>query len=217
MKRKFLVLSLVTCFCFLGFALEISAQRRIVKNSELHDVQNKAYQKLYERSRRVETTDETFSEGSPVKTITRIYEMLLPNRSRSYYKEKEGDKVNETEQITIDNFLYVRKNDEPWKKIEIRSGSGSGSGTGSGSYSCRQLTVESIFLNGISAQLFDELDISSETNGLMFKERRKWFGDDGSFLKEEFVEGLLSPRVENRRSTTTYEYDPNIKIEAPLK
>lgn len=217
MKRKFLLVFSVACFCFLSFALEISAQRRIAKNTELYDVQNKAYQKLYQRSRRVETIDETFSEGSSVKTITRIYEMLLPTRSRSYYKEKEGDKVNETEQITIDNFLYVRKNNEPWKKLEIGSGGGSGSGTGSGSYSCRQLTVESIFLDGISAQLFDELDISSETNGLTFKERRKWFGDDGSFLKEEFVEGLLSPRLENRRSTTTYEYDPNLKIEAPIK
>lgn len=217
MKRKFIWVFSFACLGFVGFAMEISAQRRAASSGEFYDAQNKSYQSMRDRSYRTETKDEAFSEGSLVKMITRITEKLLPNRSRSYYRVNEGGKVIESESILIDNFLYARENSGPWTKTDLsKSGSGGGSGSATSATSCRQLTVEAVVFEGRPSLLFNELLILG-SNTLTFSERQKWFADDGLILKEEILEGSLSPRTETRRFVVTYEYDPEIKIEAPIK
>ena len=83
--------------------------------------------------------------------------------------------------------------------------------------SCTQYTVEAVFLNGMSVKLFERLDIRTVGDELRFAESRNWIGEDGLPYREENVSGRLSPRIEMARETVTFDYNPNIKIEAPVK
>jgi hypothetical protein len=66
-------------------------------------------------------------------------------------------------------------------------------------------------------QLFEWVLINANGPELMFTELRKWIGEDGLPYREETVRGKLSPREETAKRVVTYEYDPKIKIEAPIK
>ena len=100
----------------------------------------------------------------------------------------------------------------------VGSGSGIGSGSGNGSASSclvRQLTVESVFLGTVPARLFEQIDISKHDDGLLVEEERTWFGENGDLLQIESITGTYSPRTVIIRTSVKYEYEPNIKIEAP--
>jgi hypothetical protein len=47
-------------------------------------------------------------------------------------------------------------------------------------------------------------------------ESRYWIGLEGFLLQEEEVEGAFSPRVVKNRRLVKYDYEPNIKIDAPI-
>ena len=114
---------------------------------------------------------------------------------------------------------YTRKDGGIWTKVDLgqsRYGSGNASGSAS-SRQCDQYSVDTTSINGRPMQLFEWLSIDAFTNELLFHEMRKWIGDDGLPYREEDVKGKLSPREETKRIVTTYDYDPSIKIEAPIK
>jgi hypothetical protein len=203
------------------FALNVPAQRKIISSKEYIDAVMKPLgPKYYEKSRRVETMDEILADGVVTKSVFRIYEVLLPNRAREYSKTIEGDKATEFEQITIDYMQYTRKDGGAWIKVDLRQSGSLGYGSGSASGSTRQLdqySVETTSINGQSTQLYDWLSIDTSSNELMFHEMRKWIGIDGLPYREEDLRGKLSPREDTKRIITTYDYDPKITIEAPVK
>lgn len=220
MNRVNLFLGLFAIISGLVFSIDVYAQRKIITSKEYYEGISKPGVKYYEKSRRVETTEETITDGVVTKSALRINEALLPNRDRKYAKITEGGKVSEFEQITIDYMQYTRKDGAAWTKVDLRQsgyGSGSGTGVGGSSRQCDQYSVDSTSINGRSMQLFEWLLIDSNGNELLFHEMRKWIGDDGLPYRGEDVKGKLSPREEIKRTVTTYEYDPTIKIEAPIK
>jgi len=73
-----------------------------------------------------------------------------------------------------------------------------------------------LFSTDISAQR-KIVTIDGRMDELMFHEKRKWLGDDGLPYREENVKGKLSPHQETYHMVKIYGYDPNIKIEAPIK
>jgi len=218
-KRINIIFGLIAVVSVFMLADDVAAQRKIITSKEYYEGVSRPGVKYYDKSRRVETTDETFANGMLTKSHFRVNEVLLPNRNRSYAKLTEGDKVTEVEQITIDHMQYNRKDNEPWTKVDLRkSGSGSGSGVSGGtSRQSSQYSVEATFINGRSVQLFEWLLVNGDGAELAFNEMRRWIGDDGLPYREEDVKGKLSPREETSKRVVTYEYDPNIKIEAPIK
>lgn len=214
------VLGLFVLAVVLSLGVEANAQRRMISAREYMLPLSAPKERSWEKSRREETTDETFANGAVVRSVVTVNEVLLPDHSRYYGKETVDGVTTEFEQIKIEFMLYKRTNKGPWTKIDLRGSGGTGSGNGSGagiSRLCDQYSVEDVVINSKQAKLYEAIVINSDTNELKFNEVRRWVSDTGLPYREEVVSGKLSPREETKRTVTTYEYDPNIKIEAPIK
>lgn len=213
MKLKIFYTLILVCVC----SATALSQTKQISSNEFYTNNYNAQKLLAERSWRVETKTDTIENGSVITTVTKTHEQLLPDKMRFLIVEKNGGKENRSELIRIGFMEYRRENDKPWISIDTR-GSGNGSGSGSGtSVSCAQYTEEPDFVSGISARKQRQFLIERTANGLSFDDFLIWFNQDGSFIKSERIKGLLEPRIEKTHSVVTYEYDPNIKIEAPIK
>ncbi len=193
------------------------AQTRQISANEFYTSSYNAQKLMNERSSRMVTKTDTMENGATVKSISKIYERLLPDRERFVTTEKIGDKETRSEYIRIGYMEYRRENNEPWTSKDLR-GSGNGSGGGSGSVSCAQFTEEIVTIDGTAARKLRQYMVERTPEGLSYDDMTSWFDQNsGLLLKSERFKGLLEPRVEKSQSVTTYEYDPNIKIEAPIK
>ena len=219
MERFKFVFGLLVLAVVLSVSVEANAQRRLISAREFMLPLSNPAVKIYDKSRRVESTDETFANGAVVKLIMIVEEVQLPDNSRYYRKTTAGGLVSEIEVINVDYMSYTRKDNGPWTKVDTR-GAGSGSGNGSGfdtSRECDQYSVEEVILNGRQVHLYEWILINRDTNELKFSESRRWLGEGSLPYREESVSGKLYPREETNRRIVTYEYDPAIKIEAPIK
>lgn len=212
MKRR-----IVLTFVFLcALSIAVPAQTKQITSSEFYTSNTKAQNLLSDRSWRIETKTETLNGTSIAKSITKIHERLLPDRERFLTTEKIGDKETRSEYVRIGYMEYRRENNEPWIAKDLRgSGIGSGSGIG-GNVSCAQYTEEPDSVNGTGARKLRQYLIEQTPEGLSYDDMVTWLDAGGLFLKSTRVKGLLEPRVEKTQSLVTYEYDPNIKIEAPV-
>ena len=219
MTHKNIVFGLLVMGIALAAAFPVSAQKKAMSFREYYEgVYPKPAIPWHERSRRVENVRETLENGNVIRSETRLSEVLEPDRSRVYTKTVQAGKVTELEVITIEHMQFTRKDGGQWSKLDLRTqGTGIGSGTGSGSSSCSQYTVEPVFVNGMTAKLFEELNITSDKNELTFTESRHWVGEDGLPYRQEYLSGKVSPRIETSRNVTTFDYTANFKIEAPIK
>lgn len=200
-------------------AVFISAQTKQVTSREFYGAASDAQKLMSERSTRMVTKTDNLENGAIVETGTKIYERLLPDRERVLVTEKIGDKETSSEYIRIGYMEYRRKDNEAWTAKDLRTDGGSGTGSGSGSGSaCIQYTEETTVVDGAPAKKLRQFIIGNTPKGLSFDDMISWFDQtSGLFIKSERTKGLLDPRVEKTRSATTYEYEPNIKIEAPIK
>ena len=205
----FILLSAVASLAF--------AQTKQISANEFFTANSNAQQLMRERSWRTVMKTDTLDGASVAKSISKIHEKLLPDRERFLVTEKIGDKETRNEFIRIGFMEYRRENAEPWISKDLRgSGNGSGSGSGGG-VACMQYTEELDAVEGISARRLRQLSIEKTSQGLTFDDMSVWLDQNGLFLKTERVKGLLEPRIEKTRSVMTYEYDPKITIEAPIK
>lgn len=216
------VTKLATYFFLAGFiclgVCDAAAQKQLVDRSAYLQVRSKATDGLYEKKRSVETISEEYLDGVVVLTVTRVYQYLASDNYRFHHKTQTSAGITtETEEIRVGHFLYRRDNSGPWTKEELRNSLPNYRGAVSPSrMELSQITVESVFLGSFLAELYEDLIVANGRSGLDLTEKRLWIGQDGSLLQEETVNGTFSPRVVSKRTITKYEYDPNIKIEAPI-
>lgn len=210
----------VIIFCAISvFNCDALAQSKLISSQEFIAGTTKKFSNVFERSRRVESITETISDGVVQKTVLNIYDYLHPARTRIYIKTTAGEKVSETEQIFIDHMRYDRKDGGAWMQVDMRQlGAGVSTGMGAGTpQSCDEYSVEPVILNGMSMQLFERLSVDGNGKELLFTALKKWIGEDGFPYRTESTKGKLFPRDERQRLVMSYEYDPSIKIEAPIK
>ncbi len=201
--------------CLVSAAL-VKAQTKQISSRAFYEANAAAQKLLSERSSRMITKTDNIENGTIVKSVTKIYERLLPDRERFLTTEKNGDRETRSEYIRIGYMEYRRENDEPWTVKDLRqSGGGSGFGNGSGN-ACIQYTEENTVVDGAPARKLRQYTVLYTPDGLSFDDVASWYDQSGGLLlKSERTKGLLEPRVEKTQSVTTYEYDSNIKIEAP--
>jgi hypothetical protein len=111
-------------------AVDGLAQRTIAEYQELSDLKFKARERIYDRQRRVETTDETYEAGVLKTTDYQLKEWLADDHWRDFKRITTSEGTVEYDTILIGHFRYERKNQEPWIKIDTRNeelGYGSGS------------------------------------------------------------------------------------------
>ena len=58
---------------------------------------------------------------------------------------------------------------------------------------------------------------TTNTDGLSFEETVFWLNNDGLIIRQETKKGLIDPRKVKVINLSLYTYDPNIRIEVPIK
>ena len=210
MKNYLLTAVFVLTIASTGFT-----QVKQISYSDYYKADSEAYRLMRDVSTRIVRKTENIENGVVVSSVETISEDLLPDRYRYVRIEKKGGEETSYETIQIGEMEYTRTNNGAWTSKKI-GGSGSGSAGGVGYSSCVQYTEESDFVGGQSARKLRKLEIRNGEKGLLFNDSMKWYNQQGQFLRTEIITGAFEPRSENYREVVAYEYNPNIKIEAPI-
>ena len=177
-------------------------------------------QKAIEKSRvfprRHIVTEETYKNGNPERSNTLIWEAVSIEKTRTIRTEKIGDNLTKLEEITIDGVVYKRENGGEWEKGEWYFKHGL-TRQKTEILGCAEYSVQEATFNNQKAQIFEQFSIGIEDDALTYEQETFLISGDGSLLKQENTYGLLNPRSVLWSKTIIYEYDANIKIEAPLK
>jgi hypothetical protein len=221
MKTNLLfLLMLIIC----GFS-NITAQEKKISEQEITTLRNNASEKLKSKSYQVKMNSESYrntKDSSPYWFIKSTTEYTLDGyHSVTETRSVEGLKRRET--INVGNRRFSKEDNEPWKELSPTQGFGGGSGLQPSSIES-ETTVEYKHLGKkeIINQKADLYEVKKKTK-YKIKDReflsiyteKFWFNKDGLFLKTE-------DESENNGKVTShtvreYEYDSNIKVEAPIK
>lgn len=211
--RLMLVLSMV----FLNAAF-VFGQEKLIEKKDYQEITTKAYANLKGKAYRTIYTYETFPDrnSSTTKSSKTITERVPPDRFRWIF-ESDGEKK---EIIQIGPKRYIKLNNNEWK---VDDGAGLGNGAGGGA----QVESESyklIATNSLNGQIVDVYEKTEKLKNFSAGDEnrqeiwttRYWIAKDGLLMKAEHEYETVSTKS-LVREVTIYEYDPNIKIEAPVK
>jgi len=196
----------------------------IIKEKDFQEILGKATEKLKGKTYRLTKTEENFSDrdANPESVKVNILEIIPPNKRREVEEFKSLTKNSRTERIWDGKNLYEKENDGEWKKYD-------GGGGGGGNFTSGRITTTYKFIgkSTLNNQIVNvyEAEMNRIANKLtrtsqyqvQYVEKTKyWISEDGYFLKsvkESEIAGSKSLTCE----VAVYEYDQNIKIEAPIK
>jgi tetratricopeptide (TPR) repeat protein len=214
----------------IGSVFNVIAQKSTFEDSNLYDLKQKAETFSDNSVVRVTINEENFDKGDKVPANFKKYinEVIPSDGSNSIYRsrfiseEKTKNGVEREELITIGNQRYIKKNNGNW---EVFKSEGSGSGSGSGENIKIETTSENKLQRGviINNQKTDYYQTTTTykyfyPTGTIISYTKEgfWFDQKGRYVQtlEESFDGETKNIA---RKTTVYEYDPNIKIEAPIK
>lgn len=221
---KFVVL--FTCL----FSLNIYGQRKEITKEEMSDIYKKAVAKTGKLSHRIISESKVYgSEETEVLQIEKgLSEFALPDKFRYVAEIKRVDvgSVFSFESIKIDGVKYERKNKGEWTKQNIAPVQNPSSLNFSESGASFYIT-ENAKLDGRTADLLElKVEYKHQRKNPNTKEvyeyktyrtERRWIGKDGLLLKIEMIDENDNPKKIISSRTWIYEYDPNIKIEVPIK
>jgi len=215
MKNKIQII-IVSLIVFLNAAL-IAGQEKTIEKANFLEITAKAEEKLEGKTYRKTTVNETFvaRDSKPLKSSKTIFETIPPDRTR-WIRDDETGKL---EAITIGAKRYIRKNGGEWKE-NYGGGVGNGIGCGARIESESYTVIENTKLDGKTVNLYEmkkkltNVSCGEDSRDQVWLERY-WITKDGMYLKTEDEYEYVGEHS-FRRSTAIYEYDPNIKIEAPV-
>jgi hypothetical protein len=173
-------------------------------------IYRKSFELKREKSFRLKTTSETFdTNGTTLKSkYVSTYEVVPPDRS--YFSATyEGDSTKKkSESITISGKRFVRIDGGKW---EIDNSKGQYGTAAEGRSSIK--LIEKTTFNNQTANVYEvKGGRYNSSDGDSKFTAKYWFSEEGLLLKEESEETFNNRIV---RRISIYEYDANIKIEAP--
>jgi hypothetical protein len=214
MKRLYAIGFLI--FGLLSADVALS-QSKPIEKTQYNEKVVKSINDLRGKTYRSTTIEEKFIEDNtkPIKSMTTVYEILPPDRNRWILVTETGKK----EVITIGQKRYVRVNSGKWQDGESSRLSSGKRGVAAVESETYRLN-ENEKLNGEEVLLYEEIiNSKSSSDGGENREiytNKFWINKNGLLLKTQTdIEEISKEFI--TRTTTVYEYNPNIKIEAPIK
>lgn len=216
--------SLQMVFCLM-VAVNVFAQVKQITEKEYAEATRAAYPKSENKSRRIINQTEVYRNGALSRTEEYIYEYILPDKYRYIYTLQSDGPISKVEIIKIGSAYYCRKNDGEWTQSKALCSRGGGGGFGGPSkFISSSFTVEVVMIGGKKTKLYRSYSTYKETyyankekEGLSYWENKFWLNKDGFVIRKETKIGSLEPEQIKSRYITAYEYDPDLKIEAPIK
>lgn len=225
--NKIKSIMLVLVFIFSAF-LNVSAQENTFDEQQLQMLAKSARQKLEGKTYRSTVINVEYENGNsfPARSGKTIVEIIPPDRRHFLSETQTAEGVKRYEYIRVGDKEFAKNDNGEWKELGgygTGIGTGGGSGFGYGSDVKIERTVERKLkkgetVNNQSADLYETVDTTkyiypTATYANVSKESY-WFDASGRFVKtaNEDENGMAKT---TSRTTTEYEYDANIKIEAP--
>lgn len=207
--------------------LDVSAQEATFNDETLYALIRNSKPLMEGKRMRFVTIKEEFEdEGKTFVSSTKsTNEILPPDRSRLVYETKTPRGAERVEHISIGERRFVRRNGGEWE-ILTPSGGGMGSGIGNGSGDIPQTettTVRTLTKNVIVNDQKTDWYKSVVSVKFIFPTRTYtniytesyWFDADGRMIRSA-SESKYGDTKTVSRQTESYEYNPNLKIEAPI-
>ena len=197
----------------------ISAQEKSVSEQQITAIKNSAAEKLSRSRFRVKMTSESYKnadDSAPFWFYSSTME-ITPDGYHSVVETKSDARVNRTEIVKFGGRKFFRSNSGSWREV---SSTDEISGTG-GEPSVPLFPVKSVeykylgrdIINGQNVYTYEIKTFGSDS--VSFNTETMWVNKEGLYVKKKFE------TRQNKKVISTlvydYEYDPNIKIEAPVK
>jgi len=202
-----------------GLTTVVLAQRKSVTAKDFEKVDAKAKDLLLTTSYRVSMTTKWYdNKGEKPVSITKfIKESVPPDRTHTWIERIDEGKITKSERIVIGPRNFERKGTGPW--TELSSSGGSGMGLSPDAMSIDYYCTDGVPFEDTKADMFEverktKFTINGKSAFSLYK-ATYWFHLDGRLLK--MVSELDDKSWQSNHSSEIYEYDPNIKIEAPIK
>lgn len=196
-----------------------------MSEQEFKKIQDSAYQKTNAESYR------TILKSQHFKHITDkgpfFQRSVITERTTDGYYEiledKRGEKIERTETIEINNRKYVKKNNGKWEDVtpppqtESFGGGFSTGGVIKNDKKTEQRYLGKTTVNSKTVDPYEQTITRQYENspGLSIKEEKIWIDQKGRYLQTEIKSRMGDKNVFHM--TVEYEYDPSIKITAPIK
>lgn len=224
-KQKLIIYFAVGLVLSFAFLESVLAQNKTITKEELETKKSNAAKKL-EKIRYQSVT----SQKNESAELTSIYKFVPPDREHFLitikYAESLSEKlepfqinVNKYEEwIYIGDKVYFRNAaNKKWEKITTDGGIGSGIGIGIGTVLNNPIeTIEykltpNQLVNGAVCELYEVIQTIrfSWTSETLVYNYKYWINKNGLFAKTQNISS-------DSEKTVDYEYNSNIKIEAPL-
>ncbi len=201
------------------------SNENVIEEGEFKELLAKTSENLKGRNYRLtETTDYFPDRSANVESVTtKILEIVMPDKKREVEEIKSPTKNSRSETIWDGKNLYEKQNDGEWKTY---SGSGSGSG---GDFTSGRITTTYKFngretLNDRPAFVYEsesrrvanKMTRTSQYRVEYVTKTKYWISENSLLLKSVKESEIVGSNALSRE-TAIYEYDSNIKIEAPIK
>lgn len=202
------------------FAMGVLAQERSLTSDEFVTLWRAAMTKARGLNRRVVSTRQHFTDGKPSETEVWKYE--YDGRDRVHYTNTldRGDKHYRTEEIDMGKVRYCKKADGVWQEVTSPC---IGGGIGGATVGTSKYSVEKAKLNNRDVDLYhqytfykDRSSPTRESEGLSFDDWKFWLTREGLVVREEYVHGLVDSKIIKWSRVEISEFDPTIKVEAPI-
>ncbi len=205
----------ITLTVIIGFASICSFAQQKASYDDFSRLHRNALSEMPKRAYRSVSTVETFNakdQPAIFKSITTTIS-APPDSEHVITQIEDQSGVHRTERIKIGAKYYYKKDDDAWKEKSGEDGNSANrfSISGMPDESQRKISVEhKDKADDLDAELYI---ITTQDDGVIYIQKY-WFNSNNLLVREE-SESFRKNSESLLRTTTTYEYDPNIKIEAP--
>ena len=203
---------------------EKKSDENIIEEGKFKEIIAGATENLKGKTYRLTKRKENFSDrdASSESVETNTLEIVPPDKKREIEEVKSATKNTRLERIWDGKNLYVKQNDGEWKKY-------SGGNSGGGNFTSGRMTTTYKFvgketLDNKAADVYEseshrianKMTQTSRYQVEYITKTKYWISEDGLLLKTIKESEIVGSKALSRE-TAIYEYDSNIKIEAPIK
>lgn len=201
----------------------------IIEESKFKEILSKATKNLRSKSYRLSVTKEIFSDrnAAAVRVELNILEFVSPFKQKEVVEVRSPNQNTRMETIRDGKNLYKKENDGEWIKFDgplFRTLDGWTGGEqtviyrflGKESFNEQTVDVYEMETHTVSSMNYVTAAGTSRIETKFVDKKKYWISEDGCFLKTSKESETVGKKSLTRK-TEIYEYDPNIKIEAPIK
>jgi hypothetical protein len=218
MKKTFAI-ALSIIFVAVGISAQENkaAQEKTISDAEFKAVLKKSEDKTRGKNYRLKRSSKTYNraDNSLMRYFSETTEFVLPDSSRSVLENvSAGEKPTITETVKVGDRMFSRINNGSWQT----SGNQIKPPTSVFTGEVEHIYKGEVKLGGTQVSLYESKYTSKTIKGgrdfVTVVKVKNWFGADGVLLRTE--EEIETPNSLTKK-VLEYEYNVNVKIEAPIK